>query len=82
MIQITSKKEGFRRCGIAHSRTPTDYPVDHFTLAELEILGSEPMLSVTVVDDPVDAAKAKADADAKPAPGKKADKPTGKKGGK
>lgn len=48
MITITSKKEGFRRLGVAHSQTPTTYDDDRFTAEELEILQKEPMLVVVV----------------------------------
>jgi len=46
MIRITAKKDGFRRCGIAHSISATDYPDNRFSKKELEILGSEPMLVI------------------------------------
>ena len=45
-IIITSKKEGFRRCGIAHSKQPTEYPADHFGPEVLKQLQAEPMLTV------------------------------------
>lgn len=45
-IRITSKKEGFRRCGIAHSEKPAVYPDDRFSAEELEMLEAEPMLIV------------------------------------
>lgn len=46
MIIITSKKAGFRRCGVAHPAEPTEYPDDTFTPEQLEILHDEPMLVV------------------------------------
>ncbi len=49
-IQIISKKNGFRRCGIAHSTKAVIYPDDRFTADELEILNDEPMLIVTEVE--------------------------------
>lgn len=49
MIRITSKNDGFRRCGVAHSASPTDWPDGRFTEEELGRLQSEPMLSVEVV---------------------------------
>lgn len=49
-IQITAKREGFRRCGIAHSEKTTTYPDGHFTDAQLRELGSEPNLIVMKVD--------------------------------
>ena len=48
MITITSKKDGFRRLGVAHSQIPTSYDDDRFTAEELEILQKEPMLIVVV----------------------------------
>jgi len=47
---ITSKKEGFRRCGIAHSTKATVYPDDRFTEGELKALRAEPMLTVDIVE--------------------------------
>jgi len=52
MITITSKKNGFRRCGIAHADTPTEYPNDAFSPAELKVLKAEPMLTVVFKKDP------------------------------
>ena len=49
-IQIVSKKDGFRRCGIPHPSSPTIYPDGHFSKEEIKILTSEPMLVVTEVD--------------------------------
>lgn len=49
MIRITSKREGFRRCGVAHAATPTDHPDKAFTAAELKRLQAEPMLEVEVI---------------------------------
>ena len=48
MITITAKKEGFRRCGIAHPVAPVTYPDDKFTADELAALQAEPMLVVEV----------------------------------
>jgi hypothetical protein len=54
MIRITSKKDGFRRCGIAHPATPTEYPDGHFKKAVLAELQAEPMLTVELVkEEPV-----------------------------
>lgn len=52
MIRITSKKDGFRRCGVAHPAAPTDYPDDRFTPEHLAALEAEPMLVVQRLDDP------------------------------
>ena len=45
MILIKSKKEGFRRCGLAHPAKEVLYSDDRFTAAELAILTAEPMLT-------------------------------------
>ncbi len=45
-ISITSKREGFRRCGVAHSKEPTTYKDGQFSEDELKILKAEPMLEV------------------------------------
>jgi hypothetical protein len=50
MIQISSKREGFRRCGVAHPRGPVIYDNDRFSQEELEILGNEPMLVVVAAE--------------------------------
>lgn len=46
MFRIVSFRDGFRRCGVAHSSAPTDWPDDRFSEEELEILGKDPMLKV------------------------------------
>ncbi|MHB1183392.1 MAG: HI1506-related protein [Desulfobulbia bacterium] len=51
MIQIVSKKEGFRRCGVAHVKGPVDYPDGHWTEEQLTALKAEPMLVVTFIED-------------------------------
>lgn len=55
MLIITSKKDGFRRCDVAHPSVPTEYPDGFFTPKQIEILHEEPMLVV------IDAAEAEAD---------------------
>jgi len=52
MIRITSKQDGFRRCGVAHPKSATEYPDNRFTKGQLETLKSEPMLVVEVLADP------------------------------
>ena len=52
MIVITSKREGFRRCGVAHAAGPTQWPDDRWTEAELDALMAEPMLTVDYVEAP------------------------------
>lgn len=50
-IRITAKKDGFRRCKMAHSAKATDYPGDHFSSDQLEALKAEPMLVVQEITD-------------------------------
>ena len=50
MIRITSKYNGFIRCGVHHPSTTTEYDDDHFTKEEMEILQAEPMLMVRRVE--------------------------------
>ncbi|CAB1206759.1 MULTISPECIES: HI1506-related protein [Serratia] len=45
-IQITARREGFRRCGIAHSAKTTTYEDGHFTPKQLAELGNDPQLVV------------------------------------
>ena len=52
MIIITSKREGFRRCGVAHPARPVEWPDERWTIDELDALLAEPMLTVEVVEDP------------------------------
>lgn len=52
MIRIVSKRNGFRRCGIAHPDTPVDYADDHFSPGVLALLKAEPMLVVAELPDP------------------------------
>jgi hypothetical protein len=51
MVIIQSQKDGFRRCGQKHPAEPTEYPDDHFTPEELEILKNEPMLVVKLTKE-------------------------------
>lgn len=44
---IVSKKDGFRRCGIAHPATPVRHRVADFTEGQLRTLDADPMLIVT-----------------------------------
>jgi len=50
-IRITAKKDGFRRCGVAHSATATVHPSDRFGKNELGALKAEPMLVVEEIED-------------------------------
>lgn len=56
-IQITAKRDGFRRCGIAHSETTTTYPDGHFSSDQLRELMGEPNLIVMYVDNRAAAAQ-------------------------
>lgn len=46
IVRITARRDGFRRAGIAHPVTATDYPVKAFSKAQLELLKAEPNLVV------------------------------------
>lgn len=50
-IRITSKKDGFWRCGVQHFTTPTVYPDDRFTPDQLEQLKADPMLIVDIIPE-------------------------------
>ncbi|WP_145490825.1 HI1506-related protein [Yersinia rohdei] len=50
-IQITAKRDGFRRCGMAHSDKTQTYADGHFSPAMLAELKAEPMLVVSHVPD-------------------------------
>lgn len=45
-ITITSKRDGFRRCGVAHRDVPVTWPDGSFTEEQLAILRAEPALVV------------------------------------
>ena len=53
-IVITSKYDGFRRCGIAHSSTAARYPDDFFSEAQLRALSKEPQLILAYEEDEFD----------------------------
>jgi len=64
MIRITSKKDGFRRCGVSHPAVETAYPDGRFTPAELAILKAEPLLLVEeTAEEPVKGKGRKTDTD-------------------
>jgi hypothetical protein len=58
-IVIQSSKEGFRRCGVSHSKSPVIHPDGRFTEKELKRLINEPKLSVTIIPDDAPAPSAK-----------------------
>ncbi|MFP8400813.1 HI1506-related protein [Raoultella ornithinolytica] len=47
-ITITAKRDGFRRCGVAHRDVPVTWPDGHFTDEEIAILRAEPSLVVHI----------------------------------
>jgi hypothetical protein len=52
MIRITSKVEGFRRAGMAHSTKPQEYPDHKFSKEQIAALQAEPMLKVEIINVP------------------------------
>ncbi|MBU1611245.1 MAG: hypothetical protein KKC99_05305 [Proteobacteria bacterium] len=65
-VIITAKREGFRRCGMAHSTKPVEHADGTFTKDQLKALQAEPNLVVQVVEPKAEQdAKAKAEQDAK-----------------
>lgn len=48
MIRITSRQDGFRRCGTVFPKGVTEYPDKTFSRDQLTILQAEPMLTVEV----------------------------------
>jgi hypothetical protein len=50
MLRITARTNGFRRAGVAHAATPTDWPADAFTPEQIAALLAEPNLVVTPID--------------------------------
>lgn len=57
MIRITSKKDGFRRAGVAHVGTKL-WPDGKFTPEQLAVLKAEPNLIVDEVAEEAPAGKA------------------------
>lgn len=48
-VIITAKKDGFRRCGMAHPASAVEHADGVFTKEQIEILKAEPMLVVQEV---------------------------------
>ena len=73
-VQITAKKDGFRRAGVAHPAVMTEYADGTFTDEQLAQLKAEPMLTVKVIkatkkdNGSKDAAAAKQTTEAKAEP--------------
>lgn len=56
MLRITARVNGFRRAGVAHAATPTDWPADAFSDEQIASLLAEPNLVVALIDaDPAGA---------------------------
>ncbi|OCJ64008.1 hypothetical protein A6U96_09405 [Agrobacterium tumefaciens] len=49
LVRVTSKRDGFRRAGIAHSSKPVDYRPWDISPEQLEAILAEPLLTVEVV---------------------------------
>ncbi|HBC0038449.1 TPA: hypothetical protein JGA48_002676 [Salmonella enterica] len=54
VIEITARRDGFRRCGVAHSATTKAWPVDAFTPEQLAVMKADPMLIVVERDKAAD----------------------------
>lgn len=54
MVRIKSKRQGFRRCGIAHPSSWVEYPDSRWSRSELARLQADPMLIVEIVEDSQD----------------------------
>ena len=50
-VTIVSRKEGFRRAGMAHPLR-AEYPIETFTADQLAALQAEPMLEVVITGEP------------------------------
>ena len=49
-LQIVSKREGFRRAGMAFGKQPTLIKLSDLTLTQISWLKAEPQLTVTAVE--------------------------------
>lgn len=56
-VLIAARREGFRRCGIAHPAEPVLYAPGYWSEAQLEELRAEPHLVVTLAPDAAPAAE-------------------------
>ena len=70
-LSITSKKDGFRRGGVAHSGEETLYDLDHFTKEQREAIENEPMLIVHEKDVPAEKESGSKKGEETPPPPKK-----------
>ncbi len=73
-IRITSRREGFRRCGVAHPKGPVEYPDNKFTDKELKALKAEPMLTVEIRKSGADGGEKAAENKAANEPGSRSTK--------
>ncbi len=80
-IRIRSRRGGFRRCGVAHSAEPTDWPDNSWTDEQLETMAAEPMLTVERIPFPAPEPE-KSPADPPPQEEPPAPKTGGRKKGK
>jgi len=52
MIQIKSKYDGFRRCGVAHTKAGQEFPDDFFTAEQIKQMENDPMITVIRTIEP------------------------------
>lgn len=50
-VRIIARREGWRRCGMAHSIAPTIHDAGRFTEEEVEALVADPQLIVDVAPE-------------------------------
>ncbi len=77
MIRITAKRDGFRRCGVAHTTAGKEWPDDAWSKEQLACLEADHMLVVQRADDAKTGAESSA---SEPAAG--ATQPTSRKAAK
>lgn len=56
MIHVKSKYDGFRRCGVAHTKAGQEFHDDFFTAEQIKQLKADPVITVVHVEavyDPV-----------------------------
>lgn len=56
-LRITSRRDGFRRAGIAHPARPVEHPIKSFTAEQLAQLKAEPVLVVEEIDSKAEKAE-------------------------
>jgi len=49
IVRIRSKRDGYRRCGVAHRKAATDHPASRFSEDELARLQADPVLTVELL---------------------------------